>query len=113
MNILDNLRWMFHRLDVNKCWMNEFTASMHEFLQYTISQEKFQLQGEKLICPYNKCKLGYGLYEQGFMPNYYWWTNHNEKLPQFPPMMVEGSYYGSDEQRKEFSCYEQLIMDHV
>ncbi|RDX86736.1 hypothetical protein CR513_31897, partial [Mucuna pruriens] len=47
------------------------------------------------------------------MPNYYWWTNHGEELPQFPPMVVEGSYYGSGEQREEFNPYEQLIMDHA
>ncbi|RDX99036.1 hypothetical protein CR513_17971, partial [Mucuna pruriens] len=107
--------WMYHRLDANKRWKNEFTKGLHEFLQFVIAQEKFQLQGEKLRCPCNKCKclvfkfvneVGYDLYEKGFMPNYYWWTNHGEQLPQFPPMVVEGSYYASGEQREEFNPYE-------
>ncbi|RDX85629.1 hypothetical protein CR513_33147, partial [Mucuna pruriens] len=29
------------------------------------------------------------------MPNYYWWMNYSEELSQFPPMVVECSYYGS------------------
>ncbi|RDX86748.1 hypothetical protein CR513_31888, partial [Mucuna pruriens] len=111
----------YRRLDVNKHWRNKFTEGVHKFLQFAITQEKFQLQGEKLRCPCNKCKclvfkfvdeVGYDLYEQRFMPNYYWWTNHGEEFPQFPPMVVEGSYYGSGEQREEFNPYEQLIMDH-
>ncbi|RDX70457.1 hypothetical protein CR513_50297, partial [Mucuna pruriens] len=85
MDIPQNRRWMYRRLDANKRWTNEFTEGVHEFLQFAIAQEKFQLQGEKLRCPCNKYKclvfnfvdeVGYDLYEQGFMPNYYWWTNH-------------------------------------
>ncbi|RDX99626.1 hypothetical protein CR513_17301, partial [Mucuna pruriens] len=122
MDILENRRWMYRRLDANKRWTNKFTEEVHEFLQFAIAYEKFQLQGEILRSPCNKCKclvfkfvdeVGYDLYEQGFMPNYYWWTNHGEQLPQFPPPVVEGSYYASGEQREEFNPYEQLIMDHV
>ncbi|RDY05068.1 hypothetical protein CR513_11131, partial [Mucuna pruriens] len=47
------------------------------------------------------------------MPNYYWWTNHDEELQKFPPMMVEDSYYGSGEQWEELNPYKQMIMDHV
>ncbi|RDY05070.1 hypothetical protein CR513_11134, partial [Mucuna pruriens] len=47
------------RLDSNKRWTNEFTKGVHEFLQFAISQEKLQLQDEKLRYPYNiyKCKV--------------------------------------------------------
>ncbi|RDX68522.1 hypothetical protein CR513_52482, partial [Mucuna pruriens] len=52
-------------------------------------------------CPYNKCKckmlMNY-LCKQEFMPNYCWWTNHGKELPQFPPMVIEGSYYRNGEQ---------------
>ncbi|KAG4974848.1 hypothetical protein JHK87_031669 [Glycine soja] len=53
------------------------------------------------------------LYEEGFMPNYYWWTNHGEELPQFPPILLQGSYYESGGQRKKLNPYEQMIMDHA
>ncbi|RDX60344.1 hypothetical protein CR513_61517, partial [Mucuna pruriens] len=66
MNILEYQRWMYRRLDGNKHWMNEFIEGVYGFLQFAIAQEKFK--------------------SQGFMPNYYWWTNHCEELPQFPPM---------------------------
>ncbi|RDX65396.1 hypothetical protein CR513_55950, partial [Mucuna pruriens] len=65
MDIPQNRRWMYRRLDGNKRWTNEFTEGVHEFLQF--------LQSEKLRCLYNKCKclvfkfvdeVGYDLYEQ-------------------------------------------------
>ncbi|RDY11760.1 hypothetical protein CR513_03521, partial [Mucuna pruriens] len=34
-------------------------------------------------------------------------------MPQFPSIVVKGSYYGSGEQREEFNPYKQLIMDHA
>ena len=52
-------------------------------------------------------------YEEGFMPIYYWWTNHGEELPQFPSVVLHGSYYESDGQREELNPYEQMIMDHA
>ncbi|RDX60952.1 hypothetical protein CR513_60865, partial [Mucuna pruriens] len=70
MDILEYQSWMYRRLDANKYWTNEFIEGVHEFLQFAIAQEKFQLQ-------------------------------------------VEGSYYGSGEQREEFNPYEKLIMDHA
>ena len=51
------------------------------------------------------------LYEEGFMPNYYWWTNHGEELPQFPLVVLHGSYYESGGHREELNPYEQMIMD--
>jgi len=36
---------------------------------------------------------------------------HSEKLPQFPPTVLQGSYYESGGQRKELNPYEQMIMD--
>ena len=51
--------------------------------------------------------------EEGFMPIYYWWTNHGEELPQFPSVVLHGSYYESDGQREELNPYEQMIMDHA
>ena len=54
---------------------------MYEFLKYVIGQEKFVEQGEMLRCPCVKCsckvfkyvdEVGLDLYEEGFMPNYYW-----------------------------------------
>ncbi|RDY01453.1 hypothetical protein CR513_15226, partial [Mucuna pruriens] len=105
----------YRKLDANKGWTNEFIEGVYEFLQFAISQEKFQLQAEKIRCLCNKCKckvfkfldqVDYDLCEQGFMSNYYWWTNHSEEFPQFPLMVVEGSYYGSDEQQEKFNLYE-------
>ena len=53
------------------------------------------------------------LYEEGFMPNYYWWANYGEELPQFPSVVLQGSYYGSGGQKEELNPYEQTIMDHA
>ncbi|XP_068504318.1 uncharacterized protein [Phaseolus vulgaris] len=47
------------------------------------------------------------------MPNYYWWTNHGEELPQSPPVDVASSCYGTCEQREELGHFHQMIMDHV
>ncbi|RDY05011.1 hypothetical protein CR513_11196, partial [Mucuna pruriens] len=44
MDIPQNRRWMYCRLDDNKLWINEFTEGLHKFLEFAIAQEKFQLQ---------------------------------------------------------------------
>ncbi|RDX86109.1 hypothetical protein CR513_32592, partial [Mucuna pruriens] len=49
------------------------------------------------------------IYEQGFIPNYYWWTNHGKELPQFHLMVVKGSYYGSD----DYGSCSILIGGHI
>ncbi|RDX66645.1 hypothetical protein CR513_54569, partial [Mucuna pruriens] len=54
-----------------------------------------RLDGNKLFKFVDEVR--YDLYEQEFMLNYYWWTNHGKQLPQFPPMVVEDSYYASGE----------------
>ncbi|XP_028195548.1 uncharacterized protein LOC114380730 [Glycine soja] len=118
MEILENRRWMYQRLDANKRWPNEFREGVFEFVQFVTSQGMFQMQDEQTRCPCKKCKCKVfkfvddvmrHLYEEGFIPNYYWWTNHDEELPQFPPVVLQGSYYGSGGQRKELNPYEQMI----
>ena len=83
---------------------------MFEFVQFVTSQDMFQMQGEQTRCLSKKCKCKVfklvddvmrDVYEEGFMPNYYWWTNHSEELPQFPPVVLQGSYYGSGGRREE------------
>ena len=109
-------------MDGNKRWTNEFREGVFEFVQFVTSQDMFQMQGEQTRCPCKKCKCKVfkfvddvmrDLYEEGFMPNYYWWTNHGEELPQFPPIVLQGSYYESGGQRKELNPYEQMIIDHA
>ncbi|XP_068502114.1 uncharacterized protein [Phaseolus vulgaris] len=122
MEIPEGRKWMYKRLDRNKHLIEEFREGVYEFLQYVISQEKFQEQGEMLRCPCIKCsckvfkyvdQVGWDLYQEGFMPNYYWWTNHGEELPQSPPMDVASSCYGTCEQREELGRFHQMVMDHV
>jgi len=112
---------MYQRLDGNKHLTDEFRG-VHEFLQYVISQEKFTKQGEMLRCPCVECnckifkymdEVGLNIYELGFMPSYYWWTNHGEDVPIFPPVDTQGSSYGTCEQREELGYFQQMIMDHV
>ena len=95
---------------------------MFEFVQFVTSQDMFQMQGEQTRCLSKKCKCKVfklvddvmrDVYEEGFMPNYYWWTNHSEELPQFPPVVLQGSYYGSGGRREELNPYEQMIRDHA
>ena len=109
MEIPENRRWMYQRLDDNKRWTNEFREGVFEFVQFVTSQDMFQMQGEQTRCLSKKCKCKVfkfvddvmrDLYEEGFMPNYYWWTNHGEELPQFPPIVLQGSYYESGGQRE-------------
>ncbi|KAG5091752.1 hypothetical protein JHK82_050530 [Glycine max] len=45
------------------------------------------------------------LYEEGFMPNYYWWINHDEELPQFPLVVLQDSYYGSGDIASNFPIW--------
>jgi len=47
------------------------------------------------------------------MPNYYWWTNHGEDVPKFPPVDAQSSSYATFEQREELGNFQQVIMDHV
>ncbi|KAG4983027.1 hypothetical protein JHK87_027776 [Glycine soja] len=88
MEIPENGRWMYQRLDDNKRWTNEFREGVFEFVQFVTSQDMFQMQGEQTRCPCKKCKCKVfkfvddvmkDLYEKGFMPNYYWWTNHSDR----------------------------------
>jgi len=92
---------------------------VYEFLQYVISQEKFQEQGEMLRCSCIKCsckvfkyvnQVRWDLYQEGFMPNYYWWTNHGEELPQSPSVDVASSCYGTCEQREDLSSDHNYII---
>jgi len=75
-----------------------------------------------LRCPCAKCgckvfknvdQVGLNLYQEGFMPNYYWWTNHGEEFPQFPLVDVGNSCSETCEQREELGSFHQMIMDHV
>ncbi|KAG5151651.1 hypothetical protein JHK84_028123 [Glycine max] len=104
MEIPENGRWMYQRLDDNKRWTNEFREGVFEFVQFVTSQDMFQMQGEQTRCPCKKCKCKVfkfvddvmkDLYEEGFMPNYYWWTNHSDRhgnglkwgqVLHFPPL---------------------------
>ena len=104
MEIPENRRWMYQRLDDNKRWTNEFREGVFEFVQFVTSQDMFQMQGEQTRCPCKKCKCKVfkfvddvmkDLYEEGFMPNYYWWTNHSHRhgnglkrghVLHFPPL---------------------------
>ncbi|KAG5127037.1 hypothetical protein JHK82_027872 [Glycine max] len=47
MEILENRRWMYQRLDDNKRWTNEFREGVFEFVQFVTSQDMFQMQGEQ------------------------------------------------------------------
>ena len=94
MKIPEGRKWMYKRLDANKHLTNEFREGVYEFLQYVIGQEKFVEQCEMLRHPCVKCRckvfkyvdqVGLDLYEEGFMPNYYWWTIHDKELPQNSP----------------------------
>ena len=80
------------------------------------------MQGEQTRFPCKKCKckvfkfvddVMQDLYKEEFMPNYYWRTNHGEELPQFPLVVLHGSYYESGGHREELNPYEQMIMDHA
>jgi len=52
-------------------------------------------------------QFGWDLYQEGFIPNYYWWKNHGEELQQFPAMDVKSLYY----EIEELSPFHQIIMD--
>ena len=45
MEIPENRRWMYQRLDGNKRWTNEFREGVFEFVQFVTSQVMFQIQG--------------------------------------------------------------------
>jgi hypothetical protein len=99
MDVPENRRWMDNRLDSNRHVTAEFIAGVNDFITLATSQENYQRDG-KLRCPRKKCKcqkfkyvddVMVDLYEKGFMPNYYYRTNHGETLPPFPPTVVEDS----------------------
>ena len=109
-------------MDANKHLTYEFREGVYEFLKYVIGKEKFVEQGEMLRCPCVKCRckvfkyvdqVGLDLYEEGFMPNYYWWTIHGEELSQFAQVDVQSTNYRTCEQRDELDPFHQMIMDHV
>ena len=59
------------------------------FYNMSFGQQKFAKQGELLRCPCVKCKckvfkyvdqVRWDFYEEGFVPNYYWWTNHQNLI---------------------------------
>ncbi|XP_027351246.1 uncharacterized protein LOC113862354 [Abrus precatorius] len=121
MEIPENRRWMETRLDHNRHLRHEFVKGVNEFIEFATTQQSFQ-KYQQLRCPCKKCQcrrfhyvddVMVHLYEQGFMKNYYYWTNHGERMLPTPPTLVEESYYGMNNQREEFNPYEQMIMDHV
>lgn len=115
--------WMYNRLDRNRHLTPEFQDGVQVFLEYASKDEIFLMSpDQKMRCPCLKCKCRVfkdrpavlvDLFNKGFMPNYYWWTNHGETLPEFPPAVVESSYYGTGDWRDEVNPYEQMIMDQA
>ena len=87
MEIPENRRWMYNRIDPMTKWFTlEFERGVEEFIAHGSihSQEE-----RKIRCPCVKCKcqpyLKYDdvrlhLYKKGFMQDYYIWNSHGEGL---------------------------------
>jgi len=103
MEIPENQRWIDHRLDHNRHVRPEFKEGVIGLINFATSHQESFERCQKLRCPCVKCRCKRYCYvddvmvhlcEQGFMENYYYWTNHGEKRPPFPPVTLEDLYYG-------------------
>jgi len=121
MEIPEDRKWMYKRMDINKHLTEEFREKVYEFLQYVISQEKFQEQGEMLRCPCIKCsckvssmwiKLD-GIFIKRDSCLIIIGGQIMVKNCHNPPVDVVSSCYGTCEQREVLGCFHQIIMDHV
>ncbi|CAL5186512.1 unnamed protein product [Lathyrus oleraceus] len=122
MEILEHRKWMVERMGIdNRRVRDEFLAGVIEFIEFSCAQEDYKKE-KKLRCPCKKCKckkyhivgdvIGH-LCMKGFMDDYFYWTNHGEQGPPFPPIVFDNSYYESSEARHDFNDYEQMVMDVV
>lgn len=106
MEVPEHRKWMDNRVGPDRRTVtDEFMAGVVEFVEFACSQDHFKSVG-KLRCPCKKCKcqkycsvdeVKTHLCMKGFMSNYYYWTNHDEPRPLFPPMVSRNSYYGSSD----------------
>ena len=119
MEVPEYRKWMDARIGSNKDITNEFIAGVFEFIEFAYTQEQHKLEG-KLRCPRKKCKcrqyhevddVKVHLCKKGFMPNYYYWTNHGELMPSIPPIVFDNSYYEDSGLREDYNRYEQMVMD--
>lgn len=120
MEVPENRKWMYNRVDCYKNITAEFNTGVLEFIKFALEQDKDIIGGGDIRCPCNTCKclkhespatVRTHLCLKGFMSNYYHWTNHGEEIPPIPQVAVNHSYYASRGQREMFDNYEQLVMD--
>ncbi|CAL5197839.1 unnamed protein product [Lathyrus oleraceus] len=106
MEIPEHRKWMVERMGIdNRRVRDEFLAGVIEFIEFSCAQEDYKKE-KKLRCPCKKCKckkyhivgdvMGH-LCMKGFMDDYFYWTNHGEQRPPFPPIVFDNSYYESSE----------------
>ncbi|GKV17042.1 hypothetical protein SLEP1_g27595 [Rubroshorea leprosula] len=82
--------WMYHRLDDNDCFVDEFKFGVEYFLDFAFSQSNPKFCSRNRIrCPCRKCMNGEWhrrvtvqchLIDKGFMNRYVVWLAHGEQL---------------------------------
>ena len=83
--------WMYDRLYPGRGGLKQsFCDGIDQFVQVAMAHEDFKINGG-IKCPCLKCdcrkikspgEVIYHLQRVGFMPNYWIWTRHGEKLPR-------------------------------
>ena len=84
-------QWMYKRRNPNGQGLrNEWLMGVNMFNEFAQNQEEYRIAGVyrcscvkyKNMQYYTPEVVKYHLYRKGFMKNYWYWTNHGEKIIQ-------------------------------
>ena len=89
---------MYNRINPGRAGLtNEFVVGEYEFVAYTCTLSKYENEGV-IQCSCKKCKstkifsaddVTLHLLKHGFMPKYWWWTDHGEvESPEFHSILT-------------------------
>ncbi|CAH9145642.1 unnamed protein product [Cuscuta epithymum] len=95
-----NRSWMYDKNAVLYGMQSNFLEGCGEFIKFALEHPDY-MSGDKIRCPCSKCRnlkfkdpedVGWDLYAEGFISNYYNWTCHGEPLdPSLAPRIVGSS----------------------
>ena len=99
---------MYNRnLPKRKGLREEFISGVDQFINFALSNEECQKNGESVRCPCSKCRnrrfehpntVVEHLYRRGFVDDYWIWTCHGE---DHPPVYQEENSFPADQQTRE------------
>ena len=114
-------RWMYDGVNLDRHGLKDhFVSGVAEFVEKAMTHPNFLVEGG-IRCPYVNCKcidlvtpreVNLHLYRDGFMPNYYVWTEHGE-VDLNTNLGGHSSSGGSVGDEDQFAVMNQMVHDAI